>query len=818
MQWTNDSIDDPESLAGQLGYEFRQRLRAPSSAAELLLVRDRTGTTHVLKFPAGNSSLAVDSVLDELRSRSDDATNRLHVPTDTGADPRGRFYTVAPYCREGSLDHLLAGGNPLPPSAVRPLIRDLAAACRQLHETVAGRRLVHRDIKPSNVLIFRRGTPEVDWEFRLADLDTCLLLGDDGQPAGVPARTTVGYAAPETLRGDATADPANDYWSFGMLVWTALRGSHYFHGQSAEEIRNFLVEEEWTFDAGLAAAIDDEAYRGLLGGLLHRVAAERWGIGELQRWLRNDPPTIARGLRRLGENPAETPFRLGGETVHTVGNVAVTLLRTWGTVASSELVDWMEALSPTAAEQLRGLGGNDRNLLEFCGTYYPGDLMPPVWRREAITASSLAGLANRALGGDGDAREQLLSLLREGGGRTYFESRFQLSRYRQLYGEVSGLFRHIDRTREAYEAAWQEILDAGAPGDMPTDEECLSHAASIACTRVEAEERRAVLARLFEPRLIMTRADWFFVFGTDPERINPSQLSVLQTLENASLLQVLNVVDPRAGIDPAQLRDDVVLPSTQHRLLSSFFVRPGATFVTLSAGDTHDSQSDRTQPRSRAERTGVADAGGDGSQPRLDVRLLRLTLPRTDPDEHEFHLALITWSGARPYCRLVLAGRFGLPRYQVRVAEKGRMLFVVHGATRIRLGSGLLGFGRLTQPVRIEPARTFPLPLRRTTRLMQADGRIRSVVAFVRWTSASIVRTSRLKAHSKLHGATPGKAGAIRRPTPLLPVSRLRSASTRLLGPAPFRAAALPPVRRDESGLLRRWQRRIPRTSGGNQP
>ena len=776
MQWETGKIDDPAGLAMFVGYEFVRRLPAPAPATDMLLVRDDAGAEHVLKFAARDSSLADDTVISALRSRSSGVTNRLHVPVQTGRDPRGRFFTAAPHCPEGSLDGLLAGGNPLPLPALRPLIRHLAGACRQLHETVAGCRFVHRDIKPSNVLVVRRGDDPAGWEFWLADLDTCLLLCEGGEPAGVPAWPTTGYAAPETLRGEAVADPANDYWSFGMLLWVALTGTHPFAGLTAPHIRSLLVEEEWALDAGMAAAIDDEACRALLGGLLRRVAGERWGPDELERWLDGDPSAIVQGLRLLGENAADTPFDFGGEKAFTVGNVAAILLRTWDTdaLASPELYAWMERLSPTAAGQLRGLRGSDLGLLEFCSVYYPGDRMPPVWRGEAITVHSVAALSARAHHGDGDARENLITLLGEGGGRSHFEAR-------NRYGDVSDLFRHIDRTREEYEAAWRVILDAGAPGAAPDSEECLIHAALIACTPVDADERREILARLFDPALIMARGDWFFVFGTDPALINPSQLFVLRTLEGASLLEALNIVDPRAVIDPAQLRDDMVLLSTQDRLLRGLFVRPGAAFVTLNAGDTHDLRSGRTQSRAQDEPVG----DGHRTQPHLDVRLLRLTVPRTDPDEHEVHLALITWSGARPNHRLVLAGRFRLPRHRTRVADQGRMLFVIHGTTRIYLASGPFGFRPRTQAIRIEATRTQPLPLRVINRFLEPGSRIRSVAAFMRVTSTGIPRVARLKLPSRLRGVLPAKTSILGRPATIVPVSMLRRPSTRLLRPEP---------------------------------
>lgn len=711
----------PEDLAGE--YRFVEALDAANAVR--LVESVATGEQYVLKL-LDRSALADDRFHQQLQLRSQTEGNCLNAPVRTGSIADGRYFTVTAYRPEGSLYSCLTDGTPLPHEAMRPLIRDLATAYRQMHDERDGCRIIHGDIKPSNVLVVRRGNREADWEFRLSDFDSAILLDNTGSPS-VPGAHTAGYAAPEVLRGDAPDMPM-DYWSMGMLLLTSLLGRHPFGDLPDDQVTDLLVNQEWQ-PSEYISQVEDEACRALLGGLLRRVSDERWGADEVRRWLGDEPDIVARGLRLLGENAAGAPFPVDGEPAYTVGNVAIALLRSWNTeiLRSDALAHWLRELSPSAADHVESLRGMDPDeaLLDFCGTYYPGERMPPFWQREEVSAANFASLAGRANSGDDSSRARLLAFLNRG--YRYFVSR-------PTYPDVAELVESITRARNEYREAWQTIANAGGPTSMPSEDDCSVHATLIACSPIDP---RAQLQELFDPLLIMRRADWFLAFGTDPARINQSQLFVLRSLQEASLLEHVNIshIDRLGNVDAPGLWEDVVLPVSQRRLLGSLAVRPEARIDNVAAGETYPPGREPSiadhiatalhrgfhwcAARLRRQREETRQSQNNS---RFEMRIVRLTIkagqkPISEEEEDELYLAMISWSGAVPNTRLVVANPatiFPIRRFQAPVPAEGRMLLVIERNAQVYLAGPGLGFrGRRNRSIRILMSRKYPTPVRR---------------------------------------------------------------------------------------------------------
>jgi len=110
-----------------------------------------------------------------------------------------------------------------------PLIRQLCAGITYLHE----HKVIHSDLKPSNVFVTR------ERQVKILDFGISSKVRAIGEPETLfnPRRwgaLSPPYACLEMWSG-ATADPRDDVYSFGCLVYELLSGHHPFGGCSAEE-------------------------------------------------------------------------------------------------------------------------------------------------------------------------------------------------------------------------------------------------------------------------------------------------------------------------------------------------------------------------------------------------------------------------------------------------------------------------------------------------------------------------------------------------------------------------------------------------------
>jgi serine/threonine-protein kinase len=117
----------------------------------------------------------------------------------------------------------LLGRGPLDAGTTMDVIAQAAAALSTAH--AAG--LVHRDIKPGNVLIGAGGQVKIT-DFGIAHAAGSAPITRTGTLIGTPA-----YLAPERVAG-ASATPASDLYSLGILAWECLAGTAPFSGLEIE--------------------------------------------------------------------------------------------------------------------------------------------------------------------------------------------------------------------------------------------------------------------------------------------------------------------------------------------------------------------------------------------------------------------------------------------------------------------------------------------------------------------------------------------------------------------------------------------------------
>ncbi|NJI60404.1 serine/threonine protein kinase [Microbacterium oxydans] len=131
-------------------------------------------------------------------------------------------YLVMEFIDGPTLSARIAQG-PLAPAEVARLAADLAEALHVVH----GAGIVHRDIKPSNVLVSRTPLPGNRSGAKLADFGISVLV--DGARLTTPGLVigTAAYLAPEQLRGEPPAPPA-DIYSLGLVLLEALTGTRAF--------------------------------------------------------------------------------------------------------------------------------------------------------------------------------------------------------------------------------------------------------------------------------------------------------------------------------------------------------------------------------------------------------------------------------------------------------------------------------------------------------------------------------------------------------------------------------------------------------------
>jgi TolB-like protein/Flp pilus assembly protein TadD len=135
------------------------------------------------------------------------------------------YYTM-PFVRGESLRARLAVGTPLPIPQAVSILRDVARALAYAH----AEGVVHRDIKPENILL--SGGAAVVTDFGIAKAIDASRTIENGATTGITrAGTSLGtpaYMAPEQALGDPATDYRADIYSWGVVAWELLGGTHPF--------------------------------------------------------------------------------------------------------------------------------------------------------------------------------------------------------------------------------------------------------------------------------------------------------------------------------------------------------------------------------------------------------------------------------------------------------------------------------------------------------------------------------------------------------------------------------------------------------------
>jgi eukaryotic-like serine/threonine-protein kinase len=121
-----------------------------------------------------------------------------------------------------SLAAILTAG-PLGAAQTLDVVAQVASGLQAAHASA----LVHRDIKPANLLITRDGQVKIT-DFGIAHVAGSVPVTRTGIVMGTPA-----YLAPERVSG-ASATPATDLYSLGVVAYECLAGTAPFTGKPLE--------------------------------------------------------------------------------------------------------------------------------------------------------------------------------------------------------------------------------------------------------------------------------------------------------------------------------------------------------------------------------------------------------------------------------------------------------------------------------------------------------------------------------------------------------------------------------------------------------
>jgi len=182
------------------------------------------------------------------------------VSVHSAGELDGRAYIAMQWVDGAGLERLVADRRPLEEARARRIVSQIAGALDAAH----ARELVHRDVKPANVLVRTISGSDHAYltDFGIARRVDVAATGltRTGQTVG-----TVGYMAPEQIRGDAS-DGRADLYSLGCVLYQCLTGRRPFEHDSEVAVMFAHVNEERprpsAIDPGLAK-FDDLIARAL---------------------------------------------------------------------------------------------------------------------------------------------------------------------------------------------------------------------------------------------------------------------------------------------------------------------------------------------------------------------------------------------------------------------------------------------------------------------------------------------------------------------------------------------------------------------------
>ncbi|MDT0309015.1 protein kinase [Streptomyces sp. DSM 44917] len=286
---------DTTRLPGALRHRFRLRDARPSDdpvRAAVYWVQDDAGERHVVKWYERGHATG-PRVREALLGTPLPHALRLTEAGEIGGHP----YEIAPSFGDTDLAQYRRGfPGPAPGALVRSVVAQLHAALAAVHE----RGLVHRDISPANVVLGSLDPADPD----LTLIDFSIARHRLDRPGRhEPWQGTARYMSPQAAAMDQSMEPADDWWSLGMLVAELAGGRHPIRHDDRRYVLRAVTSGE---DPDLSAVADPRVLHLCRGLLTHRPD-RRWGASEVAEWLAGGTPPVHADVR-----PAAAPGGPGG--------------------------------------------------------------------------------------------------------------------------------------------------------------------------------------------------------------------------------------------------------------------------------------------------------------------------------------------------------------------------------------------------------------------------------------------------------------------------------------------------------------------------
>ncbi len=346
---------------------------------EVYLAEDtRLGRRVALKRPSESFLSAPDAR--ERLHREASAAGRLTHPNiaavydvlDVDAYP----YIVMEYVEGESLSTVLARG---PLSVERALALGLQVA--DALATAHARGVIHRDLKPGNIAVTAEGIAKV--------LDFGIAKGpgpgsSHSSPATPPLNTitvagqtmgTPGYSSPEQLVG-AGADPRDDIYSLGVVLYELLTGRRPFEGADALELAVATMTKTAPLPHQLNPAVPPEVSQ-VIARAIARDRDNRYGSAlDLREELRRVSRTLSSSV--TGPISTSTPAS-DRSTLRRAWPIVLLLVASWAVLLG---LWWRSTYTSTPADHVPIVA-----VLPFANNSTPADVPLAAGMRDVLIAN-----------------------------------------------------------------------------------------------------------------------------------------------------------------------------------------------------------------------------------------------------------------------------------------------------------------------------------------------------------------------------------------------------------------------------------------------